>query len=64
MLHDFITLHRAELIERCKITAALRFAPRGDQVAVLPTGVPLILDELIETLRVEHETEVRGNFQI
>lgn len=64
MLHEFITLHRAELIERCKTKAALRFAPRGDQVAVLPNGVPLILDQLIETLRAEHVTAVRRNMQI
>lgn len=64
MLHEFLALHRAELIERCKSKAALRFPPRSDHEAVLPSGVPLILDQLIETLRAEHVTAVRHNLQI
>jgi hypothetical protein len=64
VLQEFLTLHRAELIERCKSKAALRFAPRGDHEAMPPNGVPLILDQLIETLRAEHVTAVRHNMQI
>jgi hypothetical protein len=54
VLHEFLTLHRDELIERCKSKAALRFAPASDHEAAQPNGVPLILDQLIETLRAEH----------
>lgn len=64
MLHEFLTLHRDELIERCKAKAALRFAPASPHEAVLPNGVPLILDQLIETLRAEHVTAVRGEIRI
>jgi hypothetical protein len=51
MLHEFLTLHRRELIERCKLKVALRFAPQ--RAAPPPDGVPLILHQLIETLRAE-----------
>jgi len=64
MLHKFLTLHRVELIERCKSKAALRFAPAGAHEAVLPNGVPLILDQLIEMLRAEHVTAMRRNIRI
>ncbi|HET6628816.1 MAG TPA: HAMP domain-containing sensor histidine kinase [Woeseiaceae bacterium] len=64
MLHEFLTLHRDELIERCKSKAALRFAPASAHEAVLPNGVPLILDQLIETLRAEHVAPMRRNMRI
>ncbi len=64
MLHEFLTLHRDELIERCKAKAALRFTPASAHEAVLPNGVPLILDQLIETLRAEHETAMHGEIRI
>ncbi|HEX5765941.1 MAG TPA: hypothetical protein VFY27_10255, partial [Woeseiaceae bacterium] len=62
MLHEFLTLHRIELMERCKLKAALRFAPR--KAAIPPDGVPLILDQLIETLRAEYVTAMPNNMQI
>ena len=61
MLHEFLTLHRDELIERCKSKAALRFVPASAHKAVLPNGVPLVLDQLIETLRADHVTPVCRN---
>ncbi|HET6628855.1 MAG TPA: HAMP domain-containing sensor histidine kinase [Woeseiaceae bacterium] len=64
MLHEFLTLHRGELIERCKSKAALRFLPASAHKAVLPNGVPLILDQLIETLRADHVTPARRNLRI
>lgn len=64
MLHEFLTLHRDELIERCKSKAARRFTPASAHEAVLPNGVPLILDQLIETLRAEHVTATRGEIRI
>jgi signal transduction histidine kinase len=64
MLHEFLTLHRDELIERCKSKAALRFASASAHEAVLPNGVPLILDQLIETLRAEHVTAMCREIRI
>lgn len=64
MLHEFLTLHRAELIERCKSKAALRFAPGSDNDAARPNGVPPILDQLIETLRAEHASAARHHMRI
>lgn len=64
MLHEFLALHRDELIDRCRSKAALRIAPASDHEAVLPNGVPLILDQLIETLRSEHVTAMRRKIRI
>jgi hypothetical protein len=64
MLHEFLTLHRDELIERCKSKAALRSVPESDHAAVRPNGVPLILGQLIETLRAEHVTAMRRKVRI
>ena len=64
VLHEFLALHRDELIERCKSKAALRFAPGSDHEAAQPNGVPLILEQLIETLRAEHVTARRRKLRI
>jgi hypothetical protein len=64
MLHEFLALHRDELIGRCKSKAALRFASASDPEAAVPNGVPPILDQLIETLRAEHATSMRRNVRI
>jgi hypothetical protein len=64
MLHEFLALHRDELIDRCKSEAALRFAPARDPGAPLPNGIPPVLDRLIETLRVEHVTAARHRIRI
>jgi hypothetical protein len=64
MLHEFLTLHRDELIERCESKAALRFAHASAHAAVLPNGVPLILAQLIETLRAEHVTAMGHKVRI
>ena len=62
MLHEFLTRHRAELIERCKSKAGLRLATRD--VAMPKNGIPLILDQLINMLRAEDVTAVSGNVHI
>ena len=56
MLHEFLTAHRADLIDRCRLKVAERSAPRASR-AELDHGVPLFLDQLIETLRLEHEAK-------
>jgi signal transduction histidine kinase len=52
MLHDFLTQNRSELIERCRAKVALRAAPRPTP-AEMDHGIPLFLEQLIETLRIE-----------
>jgi signal transduction histidine kinase len=52
MMHDFLTNNRDELTRRCRIKVAQRPA-RGATVSQLDNGVPLFLDQLIRTLRVE-----------
>jgi signal transduction histidine kinase len=59
MLHDFLTLHRDDLIARCQSRAALRLAPAGVPDEELPNDVPRILDRLIEALRAERVTGMR-----
>lgn len=52
MLHEFLETNRTELIDRCRQKVARRFAPKATH-AELEHGVPLFLDQLIKTLRVE-----------
>ena len=50
MLHEFITLHRDELIQRCRAKVATRSIPppTGGEI---DHGVPLFLDQLVDALR-------------
>jgi hypothetical protein len=52
MLHEFLTANRKALITRCRNKVALRFAPSESPTA-LEHGVPLFLQQLVETLRRE-----------
>lgn len=52
MLHEFLTLHRGELIARCREKVAQRSAPESS-AEELDHGVPFFLDQLVKTLRVE-----------
>lgn len=52
MLCEFLTLHRAELIKRCRESVAKRASPEVSDTE-LSYGVPLFLDQLIKTLEVE-----------
>jgi signal transduction histidine kinase len=56
VLHQFLTLHRPELIERCRLKVAERCSPRVTD-AEITHGVPLFLDQLIKTLEVEQTSE-------
>ena len=55
MLHEFLTTNRAALIERCR-TSALRRTP-GSTNLPLEHGIPLFLEQLIKTLRVEQTSD-------
>jgi signal transduction histidine kinase len=50
MLHEFITLHRQEIIRRCRESVARRSIPMPTE-AEINHGVPLFLDELVDKLR-------------
>ncbi len=52
MLHEFLTSNRAELITRCRNKVAKRFSPSESPLA-LDHGMPLFLQQLVETLRLE-----------
>jgi signal transduction histidine kinase len=56
MLHEFLTSNRADLIERCRLKVARRSAPRVTE-AELTHGIPLFLEQLIETLQVEQTSD-------
>ena len=58
MFHEFLTLHRDEILARTRAKVALRQAPRAT-AAELEHGVPLFLSQLTETLRRERETPAR-----
>ena len=50
MLHEFVTANRTALITRCRTKAAKRFASSVAPIE-LGHGVPLFLEQLVETLR-------------
>jgi signal transduction histidine kinase len=56
VLHDFLSTHRSELIDRCREKVVRRFAPRVTEIE-LAHGIPLFLDQIIKTLRVEQTAE-------
>src|SRR5580700_6436212 len=58
MLHEFLTLNRKTLISRCREKVAKRFEPDGT-LATIDHGVPLFLQQLVETLRDEQNTLIR-----
>jgi hypothetical protein len=58
MLHELLSSNREELIRRCRTKAAKRFAP-GAIPAGLDHGVPLFLQQLIDTLQQEQQTNIR-----
>jgi hypothetical protein len=59
MLHEFLTSNRQELIRRCRTKEAKRLEPTGTPPAI-DHGVPLFLQQLVETLRFEETTSARG----
>ena len=52
MLHEFLTSNRTELVSRCRNKVAGRLSPTEIPLA-LDHGVPLFLQQLVETLRHE-----------
>src|ERR1700687_1788076 len=60
MLHKFLTSNRKELIERCREKVAKRFAP-AQLPAAISHGVPLFLQQLVDTPRLEESTQTRDD---
>src|SRR6202789_1267536 len=59
MLHEFLTSNRQLLISRCREKVAKRFEP-PEILATIDHGVPLFLQQLVETLRDEQNTDIRS----
>jgi len=55
-MHEFLSVNRIELIDRCRSKVAQRSAPKAT-ADELEHGIPLFLDQLIKTLRMEQTTE-------
>jgi hypothetical protein len=58
MLHEFLTLHREDIITRTRQKVAARDVPWATE-AEMENGVPLFLDQLAATLRREQQTSAR-----
>lgn len=56
MLHEFLTDRRSELIDRCRVKVSRRSAPKATE-RELEHGIPMFLDQLTKTLRMEQTTE-------
>jgi hypothetical protein len=55
MLHKFLTSNRTKLITRCRNKAAKRFEP-SETPELIDHGVPLFLQQLVDTLLLEKTT--------
>jgi len=56
MLHSFISANRAQLIGRCRAMAAARAQPNPPD-SEIGHGIPLFLNQLIETLTIEQTAQ-------
>jgi signal transduction histidine kinase len=63
MMHLFIANNRAELLARCKAKVAKR-PQRAATEAQLSTGIPLFLEQLLQTLEAEEGGDDAGSLRI
>jgi hypothetical protein len=63
MLHLFLSANRTEIINRCKLSAAKRPAPKTAR-SHLEFGIPLFLDQVIETLEADAATKAALSIKI
>jgi signal transduction histidine kinase len=63
MMHDFLANNRSELIERCKVKMGERPA-RDATYQQLNNGLPIFLNQLIKTLRIEQTSQPSDSQQI
>lgn len=59
MLHEFLTANRQQIINTCRDKVAKRFESPENETAK-NHGVPLFLEQLVETLREEQTTHLRS----
>lgn len=59
VLHEFLSEYRLTLIDRCRQMVAARTVANGSG-SVLIHGVPIFLDQVINTLRIERTSESGG----
>ena len=59
MLHEFLTENRQLLIDRCRDKVARRFEPT-ENASSINHGVPLFLEQLVDTLQGELTTSYRN----
>lgn len=59
MLHEFLTVNRLELIERCRAKVAQRSVPRPTATE-MDHGIPLFLNQLIDILRAGQPPDARN----
>jgi hypothetical protein len=58
MLHEFVTANRQQIIDLCKGKVAKRFEP-AETPGAENYGVPLFLEQLVETLKSEQDSHFR-----
>jgi hypothetical protein len=63
MMHVFIANNRAELLARCKAKVARR-PHRAATEAQLSNGIPLFLEQLLQTLQAEEGGDLAGSLRI
>ena len=56
MLHDFLRANRTVLVDRCRVMVGRRSDPKAT-AEELAHGIPIFLDQLIETLTIEQASE-------
>ncbi|MDQ6810255.1 MAG: HAMP domain-containing histidine kinase [Verrucomicrobiota bacterium] len=56
MMHEFLSAHRDRLIALCQDKVAERAAPKATALELVH-GIPMFLDQLIKTLRIEQGVE-------
>jgi hypothetical protein len=59
MLHEFITINRTELINRCRHKGAKKYETPAN-ASTAEYGVPLFLDQLVAMLRTEQSSGIGG----
>lgn len=59
MLYEFLTKHRAELIDRCQAKVARRRVPSSSAFVDTEYGVPTFIDQVIQTLQDDHKPRQR-----
>ena len=63
MLHEYLSGHRTQLIERCLSKAAHRSERKRTEEPFI-YGIPLFLDQIIKTLKAEQASEMLRSTQI